>query len=897
MLRLNQIFIDSKKDEFKVVEVAQDGKSFKTQQIIRIKSDDGRNFRKSLAPNIRSHSFSEIGSSLFEEQTTDFHKATNTARKNVTLNEVVEIQSFFQNNITDKDRPFDLDKEQANAINIHAQNVLVSARAGSGKTRILVAKIVHIIEKCDISPGNILVLAFNKNVPEEISRRLRDDIKSKRDSHAFQGVEIKTFHQMAKKWADYNGKILDNERSRFIKLIIEDLKETQPEFKERVYRFFRAESLQVDKRSFQSTENYYSCIRNLQYQTLKGENVKSVGEKWIADYLYEHGIDYYYEHEFYPNSITTDTFKGTPDQKKRCLAFLKENIDDYQRIKTVKPDFFLKVDNIVWEHWGINEKDLSSESKESFQEAFDMTWNQYKKLMEWKRTFWKFSWRKRLNPDLSKDPNQISKIVRIKKLIETSVADMPNVKEGRTIFEQRLEALLKQEGVSIQERDKTELINEVWDKAVDRFTEMMGSFISKYQQNYFDKPYSNFEEQIESYGEEERTYAFLKLGMNVLKKYEKVLKATSKPARFKEFVQDKIDFNQLLANAIKCIEAGDADQDIKQLQYILIDEYQDFSGLFHKFIVSIRKRNPNIKLFCVGDTWQAINRFMGANTSYFNEFEDYFPASKGAAIRTNYRSAAQIVLTSNEFMEVCGFKEKPAKPDPNNQKEGSVHCLNINDPNCVWLEYRGEKKDSIEYIVDSKYIAMWTHENKENSYSDYIAAKYFKKCVEIIDSIKNRGEELSVYILHRNNRFRGIHELERFEKKLHKYLKDQLSYTRKECDAIIVGTMHRSKGLEASHVIILEANRGIIPSIHPDNTLYWIFGEKPEVVVEDEMRLFYVALTRAKQSLHILYEDDKVSEFVVKLMEGKTLPQHSITKQKDPFPYYPNEADEDFFPW
>ena len=77
-------------------------------------------------------------------------------------------------------------------------------------------------------------------------------------------------------------------------------------------------------------------------------------------------------------------------------------------------------------------------------------------------------------------------------------------------------------------------------------------------------------------------------------------------------------------------------------------------------------------------------------------------------------------------------------------------------------------------------------------------------------------------------------------------------------------TMHKSKGLEAEAVIILEADEGVIPKTHPDTRLYRVFGETEEVALDDQKRLFYVAMTRAKRRLYIIHEkkEGKVGGFV-----------------------------------
>ena len=76
-----------------------------------------------------------------------------------------------------------------------------------------------------------------------------------------------------------------------------------------------------------------------------------------------------------------------------------------------------------------------------------------------------------------------------------------------------------------------------------------------------------------------------------------------------------------------------------------------------------------------------------------------------------------------------------------------------------------------------------------------------------------------------------------------------------EFDARVrVMTIHKSKGLEAEVVIILEADEGVIPKLHPDTLLYGMFGETEEVSLADQKRLFYVAMTRAKRRLYIIHD-------------------------------------------
>ena len=79
-----------------------------------------------------------------------------------------------------------------------------------------------------------------------------------------------------------------------------------------------------------------------------------------------------------------------------------------------------------------------------------------------------------------------------------------------------------------------------------------------------------------------------------------------------------------------------------------------------------------------------------------------------------------------------------------------------------------------------------------------------------------------------------------------------------------VKTVHQSKGEEADIVILTEVDENHFPIFHPDNNLFGIFGENEYNIMEDEIRLYYVALTRAKHSIYILHSKDSPSCFIKK---------------------------------
>ena len=73
-------------------------------------------------------------------------------------------------------------------------------------------------------------------------------------------------------------------------------------------------------------------------------------------------------------------------------------------------------------------------------------------------------------------------------------------------------------------------------------------------------------------------------------------------------------------------------------------------------------------------------------------------------------------------------------------------------------------------------------------------------------------------------------------------------------------TAHRSKGKEYDTVLIVSPHDGSFPMMHSDAQLFRFFGESAEQAYQDEMRLFYVAITRAERRLIFLREASKNNE-------------------------------------
>lgn len=71
--------------------------------------------------------------------------------------------------------------------------------------------------------------------------------------------------------------------------------------------------------------------------------------------------------------------------------------------------------------------------------------------------------------------------------------------------------------------------------------------------------------------------------------------------------------------------------------------------------------------------------------------------------------------------------------------------------------------------------------------------------------------------------------------------------------------------MEADAVIILETTDNEFPLIHPDSEFNLVFGKTAQMQLDEERRLFYVALTRAKTDIYILTERLNISDYILKI--------------------------------
>ena len=281
-----------------------------------------------------------------------------------------------------------------------------------------------------------------------------------------------------------------------------------------------------------------------------------------------------------------------------------------------------------------------------------------------------------------------------------------------------------------------------------------------------------------------------------------------------------IDFDDMISEAIQYIEGSKYKSKYK---YILVDEYQDISSARARLVKGLHKQINDSILTVVGDDWQSIYRFAGSEISLFQDFEEYFGVSKKVKLDYTFRYNDKIASVSKKFIE--------------------------SNPNQI------KKEIKTLTHADTPAIHVW--------WGDDSNLQRIKKILS--DTLlEKQGKQFSVFLLGRNKfsfpeNFKGL-------------------WAQYPTLAIHALTVHRSKGLETDITIIpgvYSGRLGFPSSIQGDPILDLALAKEENFDYAEERRLFYVAITRAKEEVHVLASDRNVSPFVRELEdEGYEVKHH-----------------------
>lgn len=371
-----------------------------------------------------------------------------------------------------------------------------------------------------------------------------------------------------------------------------------------------------------------------------------------------------------------------------------------------------------------------------------------------------------------------------------------------------------------------------------------------------------------------------------------------------KILENALGFDDLIQLSVKLLTEN---EDILNLyrnrfQYNFVDEYQDIDENQYKLIRLLVSENGNI--FVIGDPNQAIYGFRGGDAKFFNNFTEDYPSTQIINLKNNYRSTNCIVDASNQMINsfnIISMYDKPhekitihtAPSDKaeaefvastienligghsffsldSQRSEGQESNYSFSDFAILYrtssqlpLIIEAVKRTGMPFVnlsndllCEKKAIRSFLNNLKDDkSVSEQFEASYDKLAEETDEYILNYLQNLAK--IH-NNKNEFIHEVSFLTEA------DTLD---KRSDRITLMTLHSAKGLEFKCVFIVGLENDILP----------LYRAKEPQEIEEERRLLYVGMTRAKERLflsHALkrkwlgtYKNLQISPFLEKIKD------------------------------
>lgn len=374
--------------------------------------------------------------------------------------------------------------------------------------------------------------------------------------------------------------------------------------------------------------------------------------------------------------------------------------------------------------------------------------------------------------------------------------------------------------------------------------------------------------------------------------------------RLKEI--NSIDIDDLIFLTSKVLTEDEVlrKKSLGRLKHLLIDEFQDINAAQYKLIKAITV-NSDCLLTAIGDPDQAIYGFRGSDTKYINNLKSDYPDLKTVALTKSFRCPDTILKAADDVMDRSNYLKGITEGTVIN-----IHEAESDNSEADWIA--GEIVKLIGGVRSLSIVrGISDEENKNYGFSDFAvlcrASFMFDSIIKAFDShgipyqmidndpfymkepykspfksiresylllkrgdnkrkdqlfnmIKD-GESLTAvaqYLFKNQSEEYDEDKVIRFTEGIKDYdefvrlynLRSGVDDYTPEFEAVPIITIHSAKGLEFKNVFIPGCDDMIIP--------FSLFGkddktdDSPEENdFEEEKRIFYVALTRAKERLYL----------------------------------------------
>ena len=294
-----------------------------------------------------------------------------------------------------------------------------------------------------------------------------------------------------------------------------------------------------------------------------------------------------------------------------------------------------------------------------------------------------------------------------------------------------------------------------------------------------------------------RSIAFLDLFHSVLEKYEDTLSSAG-----------EIDFNDMILDAAESAQQGAYRS---PYSHIIVDEFQDISHARKHLLSSLLNQNKERELFCVGDDWQSIYRFTGADIGIMTGFESHFGPTHLTTLCETYRFNERLLNASSKFILQNPEQIPKTLTAKTRSDKAAIHLVPTPYSNAVITLSRILQEIAAESPSGAEVLVM---------------ARYKFRLPSTLPI--NNSQRLSTRLC----------------------------------------TIHTAKGQEADYAIVLavDAGRYGFPAELEDDPLFELVLARPSGMPHaEERRLFYVAMTRARIRTYIMADESHPSAFIKEL--------------------------------
>lgn len=350
-----------------------------------------------------------------------------------------------------------------------------------------------------------------------------------------------------------------------------------------------------------------------------------------------------------------------------------------------------------------------------------------------------------------------------------------------------------------------------------------------------------------------------------------------------------IDFDDLLLMMVAAMrnDRGFAETQRWKFRHLFVDEFQDLNrAQFNLLRAWLGLRDD---LFVVGDPNQAIYGFNGADASFLENINSHFPDMEVLRLTTNYRSTPQVLAAGDAVLGRAARHDGVPGLAPTLRQYGDERTEALGIARQLRTSCSGKRSwndaavlvrtNAQRGVIEDALVAAgipvragggssWLHRVELKEMIDYMRANDARRLIEIIGDLGEMAAdcgapELGLDLVE-ECRLRAIEDVQVTVRDAIAHLEVSSRFDpapsakrpfvggESETPGVTVTTFHRAKGLEWPVVMLAGLEDGLVPlrAGGASSNKNARNDSQASAQLEEERRLLYVAVTRAKEELH-----------------------------------------------